>query len=128
MTTFNIGTQNAASINNVGGDMVIEGGLHASAQWSYELRNELVRASEELARLPIPRTVRAKADDALLSAAAEAGNGKPDKRRIADLLARAINTLKEAGALTAAGNSLLESLRRAASLLGPVGAAVLALL
>jgi hypothetical protein len=128
MTTFNIGTQNAASINNVGGDMVIEGGLHASAQWSYELRNELVRASEELARLPIPRTVRAKADDALLSAAAEAGNGKPDKRRIAELLGRSISALKEAGALAAAGTSLLDSLRRAGSLLGPVGATVLALL
>jgi hypothetical protein len=127
MTTFSIGTQNAASINNVGGDMVIEGGLHASASWSYELRGEIARARNELDRLPVPDGVRALADTAL-SAAADAANGKPDKGRIAHLLGTTINTLKEAGALTAAGASFLDPLKRAASLLGPVGATVLALL
>jgi hypothetical protein len=127
MSTFSIGTQNAASINNVAGDMVIHGGLHASAEWSYEFQSEIARALDELPRLPITASVRASAGDAL-SAAAEAANGKPDKRRAAGMLGKATTTLLEAGAFTGAGVALLESLKRAATTLGPIGATVLALL
>lgn len=127
MTTFNIGTQNAASIQNVGGDMAIEGGLHASASWSYELRTEIARVQDEVGRLPLSPGVRASVDSAL-SAAAEATDGKPDKGRAAEMLTKATRTLKEAGALTSAGTNLLEALRRAASIIGPLGATVLALL
>ncbi len=127
MSTFNIGAQNAAAIHNVGGDMVIEGGLHASANWSYELRTEIARARDEVGRLPLSPPVRASVDSAL-RAAAEATDGEPDKRCAAEMLTKATRTLKEAGALTSAGTSLLEALRRAASILGPLGATVLALL
>src|SRR5206468_1121025 len=65
MSTFSIGTQNAASINNVAGDMVIHGGLHASAAWSYEFQSEIARALDELPRLPLTASVRASAGDAL---------------------------------------------------------------
>ena len=42
MTTFNIGSQNAASIQNIAGDSVVEGGVHASATWqTVELRAAL---------------------------------------------------------------------------------------
>lgn len=123
MSTFNIGTQNAATINNVGGDMTVEGGFHASGQWSYEVRNEIERAREALAQMPLSPEVRASADGALREAA-EAS----DKGRAADRLAKATGTLKEAGALTSAATTLIESLTRAAKLLGPIGATVLALL
>jgi hypothetical protein len=127
MTSFSIGTQNAASINNVGGNMVIQGGLHASADWSYELRAEVAHALDELARLPLPATVRASVGDALC-AAAQAANGSPDKQRAADMLAKAARTLTDARVLTGEGTGLLESLARAARALGPIGASVLALL
>jgi hypothetical protein len=129
MTTFNIGTQNAANIQNVGGDMVVEGGVQASAAWqTHELRNEIARAREELGRLPLSEAARSSVDAALTAAAADAGAPKPDRKRIADRLLSAARALKEAGALTNAATSLIEALRRAASLLGPVGATVLALL
>jgi hypothetical protein len=127
MSTFHIGTQNAASINNVGGDMVIEGGLHASASWRYELRGEIARAIDQLNGLPLPAHVQAEAGQAL-SEAAEATNGQPDKERAAGKLAKATTTLKEAGAFAGAGVTLLETIKRAASILGPIGATVLALL
>jgi hypothetical protein len=129
MTTFNIGTQNAATIQNVGGDMVVEGGLHASAAWeSYQLRSEIDTAREEAARLPLPPDARSSVDWAFRAAAAQATSAKSDKGRVADLLARATRMLKDAGALTTAGASLVVALRRAAALLGPLGVAVLALL
>jgi hypothetical protein len=127
MTTFNIGTQNAASINNVGGNMTVEGGIHAAAQWTSQVRTEIERAREALAQVPLPAAVRASADGALQEAA-KAASGDGDKGRVAELLAKATGTLKEAGALASAGTGLLESLKRAATILGPIGATVLALL
>jgi hypothetical protein len=127
MTTFNIGTQNAASINNVGGNMTVEGGIHAAAQWTSQVRTEIERAREALAQVPLLPEVRASADGAL-KGAAEAASGDGDKGRVAELLAKATGTLKEAGALASAGTGLLESLKRAATILGPIGATVLALL
>ena len=47
MANFNIGQQNAASIQNIGGDAVIEGGIHAYATWEVvELRRVIARAQE----------------------------------------------------------------------------------
>jgi hypothetical protein len=126
MSTFNIGTQNAAAINNVGGDMTVQGGIHAAAEWSSQVRNEIERAREALAAVPLPPDVRASADEALKDASAAAQGG--DKGRVATLLAKATGTLKDAGAFASAGTGLLEALQRAAKILGPIGATVLALL
>ena len=44
MSTFNIGRQNAANIQNIGGDAVIHGGIQASASWeTLELRRAIER-------------------------------------------------------------------------------------
>jgi hypothetical protein len=126
MSTFNIGTQNAAVVNNVGGNMTVEGGIHASAQWSYQVRTEIETAREALAQTPLPPDVKASADEALKEAA-EAANGD-DRGRVAQLLTKATSTLRDADALASAGSGLLESLARAAKILGPIGATVLALL
>lgn len=76
MTTFNIGTQNAASIQNVAGDSVVEGGLHASATWeTVELRAAIGRVQEEVAGLSLPAV-----DQALSAAASEVAQARPDKR------------------------------------------------
>ena len=60
MANFNIGQQNAASIQNIGGDAVIEGGVHAYATWEVvELRRVIARTQEGAAALePVDREAR----------------------------------------------------------------------
>jgi hypothetical protein len=126
MATFNIGQQNAASIQNIGGDAVIEGGIHASATWEVvELRRVIARTQEEVAALELPPPILEAVNRSLDAAAREAAQPKPDKHNVAEHLGTAARTLNEAGALVGAGTTVLEALRRAAGLLGPVGAALI---
>lgn len=126
MATFNIRQQNAASIQNIGGDAVIEGGVHAYATWEVvELRRVIARTQEGAAALELPPPTREAVSQALDAAAREAAQPKPDKHDVAEHLGKATRTLNEAGALVGAGAAVLESLRRAAGLLGPVGAALI---
>ena len=128
MATFEIGSQNAGSIQNVGGDLTI-GELHVEAGWStVEVRQELARLQEEFARSTLPPTARATAGAAVEAAAAEAGRPTPDRGRIAERLREATTVVSGAGALATAGSGLVESLRRTATVLGPAGKTVLALL
>jgi hypothetical protein len=128
MTTFEIGSQNAASIQNVGGDLTI-GELHVEAAWSaVEVRQELERLRDELARAALPPDHRAAAEEAVGAAAAEAGLPAPSRGRIAELLHEATTVVGDAGGLATAGRGLVESLRRTATLLGPAGKTLLALL
>jgi hypothetical protein len=124
MSTFEIGSQNAGSIQNVGGNLTI-GELHVEAAWSaVEVGQELERLREEIARAALP----AAAGDAVEAAAAEARRPAPDPGRIGELLRDATTVAGEAGALATSGTGLVESLRRAATVLGPAGKAALALL
>jgi hypothetical protein len=126
VANFNIGQQNAASIQNIGGDAVIEGGIHASATWEVvELRRVIARTQNGVAALELPPPTLEAVNQALDAAALEAAQPKPDKHDVAAHLGNATRTLQEAGALVGAGTAVLESLRRAAGLLGPVGAALI---
>ena len=126
MATFNIGQQNAASIQNIGGDAVIEGGIHASATWEVvELRRVIARAQQGVAALELPPPTLEAVNQELDAATREAAQPKPCKHDVAAHLGNAARTLQEAGALVGAGTAVLESLRRAAGLLGPVGAALI---
>jgi hypothetical protein len=126
MANFNIGQQNAASIQNIGGDAVIEGGIHATATWEVvELRRVIERAQKGVATLELTPPTREAVNEELEAAAREAAQPKPDKHDVAEHLGAAARTLNEAGALVGAGTSVLEALRRAAGLLGPVGAALI---
>jgi hypothetical protein len=128
MTTFDIGSQTAGSIQNVGGDLTI-GHLHVEAGWSaVTVQQELARVQEALDGAPISHPTRAAAESALAAARAEAAGPEPDRARISELLQRATQVLSNAGLLTSAGTGLAESLRRAAVALGPAGKAVLTLL
>jgi hypothetical protein len=128
MATFKIGTQNAGSIQNVGGDLTIES-LHVQAAWStVEIRQELTRLRQELAGSALPPEARAGADAAIGAAAAVAETAEPDRGAIARRLHEATTILDEAGALSTAGKGLVESLRRAATVLGPAGQVLLPLL
>jgi DNA-binding FadR family transcriptional regulator len=126
MANFNIGQQNAASIQNIGGDAVIEGGIHASATWEIlELRRVIERVQAGVAALELPPPTLEAVNQSLDAAAREAAQAKPDKHDVAEHLGTAARTLEEAGALVGAGTSVVEALRRAAGLLGPVGAALI---
>ena len=126
MTNFNIGQQNAASIQNIAGDAVIEGGVHASASWEVvELRRTIELAREAVAALALPAPTREAVEQALDAAAREASLPKPDKHDVAEELGKVTRTLEEAGALVGAGTPVVAALRRAAVLLGPVGAALI---
>ena len=125
--TFDIKTQAAAaSIQNIGGDAVIEGDIHASATWEVlELRRTITRAQEGVAALELTPPIQQALNEALDAAAREAAQPKPDRHDVAAHLGDAARTLKEAGALVGAGTPVVEALRRAAGLLGPVGAALI---
>jgi hypothetical protein len=128
MATFEIGSQNAASIQNIEGDVTI-GELRVEAAWSaVDLRRELAGFENQLAGVALPPASRAAVEGTLAAAVEEAARPAADPGRIAELLQRATLVLGEAGALTTAGTGLVEGLRRTGALLGPAGKALLALL
>ncbi|HEU5065114.1 MAG TPA: hypothetical protein VFT86_04430 [Gaiellaceae bacterium] len=125
MATFNIGQQNAANIQNIGGDSVIHGGIQATASWdTLELRRAIARARDGLGELALPQPVLEDVNRSLEAAANEAARPKPDRHDVAEHLAAATTTLREAGALVDAGTTVVDSLRRAVALLGPIGLAL----
>jgi hypothetical protein len=129
MTTFNVRDQQATTIQNVGGDMVVHGGFRSSTgSQIVELRGELSRLTEELARLNLPAEAREEVDRELAGAAAEAESAEPDEGTIARRLGRVTEALHDAGALAGGGLAVVQSLQRLAELLGPAGHAVLGVL
>jgi hypothetical protein len=117
MTTFNIGSQNAGSIENVGGDMVVRGGIHGTANVHIlELRDRLAEVKAEVDRLALPAATRAAASKALADAEAEAAAPDPRPNRIRDSLRRVTSALEDGGALATAGAGLGRALGSAVSL------------
>jgi hypothetical protein len=115
--TFDIETQAAARTN--------VGGIQATASWeTLELRRAIARAREGLGDLALPQPVLEDVNRSLEAAANEAEQVKPDRHSVAEQLAAAATTLREAGALVDAGTTVVRSLRRAVSLLGPIGLAL----
>jgi hypothetical protein len=108
MTTFNIGSQNAASIQNVGGDMLVRGGIHAAANIHViELRDRLAQLREEIDQLGLPAESHAVARTALAEAEAEAAAPKPRSGRIARSLRRLGDVLGDTGSVAGALTSVL---------------------
>jgi hypothetical protein len=98
MTTFNIGSQNAASIQNVGGDMVVHDGIHGTANVHLiELRAQLAQLRDEIDRIALPAESRTRASEALAEAEAEAAAPVPRSNRIARALRRVTEALNDAG-------------------------------
>ena len=117
MTTFNIGSQNAGSIQNVGGNMVVEDGIHGTANVHViDLRGRLAQLSKEIDRLALPAESRAWAREALAEAEAEAAAPAPRSNRIADSLRRVTETLNDAGVLASAAVGVGRALAGAVSL------------
>ena len=119
--TFEVETQAAAAIRNIGGD----GGIQATASWeTLELRRAIARAQDGLGELGLPEPVLEDVNRSLEAAANEAAQTKPDRHTVAEHLAAATTRLKEAGALADAGADVVSDLRRAVALLGPIGLAL----
>ncbi len=117
MTTFNIGSQNAGAIQNVGGDMVVHDGVRGTANVHViELRDRLAQLREEIDGLGLPAESHAAASEALAEAEAEAAAPVPRSQRIGDSLRRVTDTLNDAGALTSAAMSVARVLASAVSL------------
>lgn len=117
MTTFNIGSQNAGSIQNVGGNMVVQDEIHGTANVHViELRGRLAQLSEEIDRLALPTESHAVAREAPADAAAEAAAPAPRSNRIAHSLRRVTDTLTDAGVLASAASGVVNALASAVSL------------
>ncbi|MGZ6617350.1 MAG: hypothetical protein ACXVFQ_23370 [Solirubrobacteraceae bacterium] len=117
MSTFNIASQNAGSIQNVGGDMVIHDGIHGTATVHVmELRGQLARLREEVGQLALPAESRAELTGALAEAQAEAAAPAPRSHRIAQSLRRVTQTLDDAGGLATAAVGVGRALASAVSL------------
>ena len=117
MTTFNIGSQNAGSMQNVGGDMVVRGGIRGTATVHLvELQGRLADLRQEIDRVALPAESRAVAMQALAEAEAEAAAPAPRPSRIAQSLRRVTETLEDAGALAGAAVGAVRALGSALSL------------
>ena len=117
MTTFNIGSQNAGSIENVGGGMVVHGGIHGTANVHIvELRDRLAELLAAVDRLALPAAIRFAASEALADAEAEAAAPDPRPNRIRDSLRRVTGALEDGDALATAGVGLVRALGSAVSL------------
>jgi hypothetical protein len=117
MTTFNIGSQNAGSIQNIGGNMVVRDGIHGTANVHViELRGRLAQLSEEIDRLALPAGSRAVAREALAEAEAEVAAPAPRSNRIAHSLRRVTDSLLDAGVLASAAAGVVRALASAVSL------------
>jgi chorismate mutase len=117
MTTFNIGSQNAGSIQNVGGDLVIRGGIRGTATVQVaQLQGRLADLRQEIDRVALPADSRAVAMQALAEADAEAAAPAPRPSRIAQSLRRVTETLEDAGVLASAAVGAARALGSALSL------------
>ena len=117
MTTFNIGSQNAGSMQNVGGDMVVRGGIRGTATVDVvELQGRLADLRQEIDLVALPAESRAVAMQALAEAEAEAAAPAPRPSRIAQSLRRVTETLEDAGVLASAAVGAVRALGSALSL------------
>ena len=125
--TFNIGKQEAGTINNVAGDQIISGGQtgvfsNADALTALRALRAELGASEVS-----PRASEAGAIE-LDAAEHELKNDAPRPHVVADHLERFTKIATAAGAAVSAGSKLGTSLLALAHWLGPAGAALAALL
>jgi hypothetical protein len=127
VTTFNIGTQRADVISNVGGDMVV-GAFHVGDRWRpEEVRAELARLDRELADAPLPADAKRELSRLVGEAAADARSGG-DPHQVESRLQQVTDLLQRAGGVARAGAGTVEALTAAASALGPAGKTLAALL
>jgi Spy/CpxP family protein refolding chaperone len=123
--TFNIGTQNAAVINNVAGDQRIEGGQQGTVVTTEQARRAVRDLRDGLAATRLDETTARQARTELAAAHAAVHAPEPDRSRVAQALRRFTQLLSAAGSLANAGTTLIGPLRALAGWLGALGAPIL---
>jgi hypothetical protein len=125
MTTFHIQSQAAGSIQNVGNDMTVNGGLHSTAAFDAAgLQAELMQLAEDLNQADMAPEHRFGALSNLAHASVETARPEPDRESIGARIAKTAEVLRDAGALASGGSALVQTLCRIAELLGPAGHAL----
>jgi hypothetical protein len=118
-----IGSQVAETINIAGRDQMID---NSGGTQTIEGAVAALRGALQTAVLADP--TRREAEQALDAVGAELDCPGPDQARIGSLVEGLTRTLKEAGALATAGESLVSPLKTLTSLLGSAGLAAVGLL
>jgi hypothetical protein len=121
---FNIGSQQAGSINNVAGDFNV-GTFESSLQTGNQLVTDLRRALDQT---EMPARTRTEVGRELNAVERELGRPQPDKATVAERLERLTKMLTGAGALATAANTVLPILHTLAGWLGGAGAGLAALI
>jgi hypothetical protein len=124
MTEFHIGSQQAGTITNVGGDATISG--QQGSFTAHDARVAIREVREALRASALDRAERERAEGDLDDVEQAVGRG--DERAAESRLERLVVRLKDAGALAGAGAALLGPITRLAQSLGPAAARVLAML
>ena len=125
-TSFNVGSQQAGTIGNVGSDPTVgKASVTGSAK---ELREAIAALAREVARVDLPEAARSGIDEHLAAAAAEAESMMSDRPMIARHLKQVASLLTGANRLRTADGRLIEAFRRTAELLGADGGPLLATL
>lgn len=119
--SFNIGSQNAQQINNVGGDQTIHGGQNAAINSREEARQLVQQLRDEVDGLGLDSDVKREATRQLTEMDRELQQSQPDQATLGARLGRVAETLTSAGAAVAAGTSLGVTIGRLATWLGPFG-------
>lgn len=123
---FNIGSQHG-NISNVGGDQTVYGGQHYAASPAEMIARDLASIHGVISGMPLDPAVRSQATALLSDASRELGQPARDgggNEGIARPIERLTRLLRDAGALAAAGATLVDPLLRIASWLGPAGQAI----
>jgi hypothetical protein len=119
-TNFNIGSQHASSINNIGRDQHIDGGINVT-----NVRRDALSAIDELRKaltdVKLDEHERLAATDHLDSINEDLRRRRPDKRSIGERLRALATILASAGAFATGSSSLIVAITAVATLLGRHG-------
>lgn len=126
--TFNIHNQQANVINQAAGNQWITGGQHVTATTLTAARDAVVALHQAVGTAPLSQADAATARAWVSEIAAELHKDHPNPPVVENRLQRLTSLLKSAGALAAAGTTLLNPLRAVAGWLGELGVATLRLL
>lgn len=122
---FNIGSQQAGTINNVAGDQTVgrmDGTMHRG------MTAHVTELRSALSGVALPASTRRAVDSLLVEVHDELGRREPDRPQVAARLETMARVLTECGAIVIAGERIVGPLRRLAGWLGVLGGGLLGLL
>jgi hypothetical protein len=121
--TFNIGSQHGNN-NNVAGDQIVHGGQRYAAAPVESIGRDLAAIRDVIAAMPLDPAVRKQATAFLSDASRELGRPARDGRGgegVGQPIERLTRLLRDVGALSAAGATLVGPLHHIALWLGTAG-------